>query len=69
VWLFAAKRGFSTLFLAVFWGLFWVWFGGSAAFWGYLFTLIYRRVMRLCWWMQFVAAVGGFGELRGEVCA
>ena len=69
MWLLAAKKRFSTMFLAVVAGLFWACFGGLATFWGYLFTLTYRRVMYQCWRLLFSACVGGSGEQEGKVCA
>ena len=50
-------------------GLFWAWFGCSAAFWGYLFTLTYRRVVYQYWGLLFCVVVDGLGERGGKVCA
>jgi len=69
VFLLAAKRLFSTMFLILFWGLFWAFFSYSATFWRYPFTLVFLEVIRQCWRLQFVAAVEGLGERLGDVFA
>ena len=68
-WLHAAKKLFSTMFLAVFCGLFWACFSYSVMFWGFLLSLMFRVVVYQCWGLLFCVVVGGSGEQGSDVCA
>ena len=69
VWLLAAKKRFSTMFLAVFCGLFWACFSYSVMFWGFLLSLTFRVVVYQCWGLLFCVVVGGSREQGSNVCA